>query len=203
MVIWNALEDLRRRENAQARLRRGEDAADLRRRRPARPRATGRSYEENMFLRRLRRGRGRSRLKPMNCPGHMLLFGSTLRSVPRPAAPLRRGLDAAPQRARRHAARPAARAARHPGRRAHLLHGRSRSRTRSSRALDYAAYLYELFGLEARFELSTRPDNKLGTDEEWDFTEGALQAALDRRGIAVRRSTRATVPSTARRSTCT
>jgi threonyl-tRNA synthetase len=49
--------------------------------------------------------------------------------------------------------------------------------------LDYASYLYELFGVEARFELSTRPDKKVGTDEEWDFTEGALQAALDRRGI--------------------
>ena len=43
MVIWNALEDLRRRENATARLPRGEDAADLRRRRSGRPRATGRS----------------------------------------------------------------------------------------------------------------------------------------------------------------
>jgi len=49
--------------------------------------------------------------------------------------------------------------------------------------LDFAAYLYDLFGMEARFELSTRPDNKLGTDEEWDFTEGALRNALDRRGI--------------------
>jgi threonyl-tRNA synthetase len=49
--------------------------------------------------------------------------------------------------------------------------------------LDFAAYLYDLFGLEARFELSTRPESKLGTDEEWDFTEGALQAALERRGI--------------------
>ena len=37
--------------------------------------------------------------------------------------------------------------------------------------------------MEARFELSTRPENKLGTDEEWDFTESALQAALERRGI--------------------
>jgi threonyl-tRNA synthetase len=37
--------------------------------------------------------------------------------------------------------------------------------------------------MEARFELSTRPDKKLGTDEEWDFTESALRAALDRRGI--------------------
>ena len=50
-------------------------------------------------------------------------------------------------------------------------------------ALDFASYLYDLFGMEARFELSTRPDNKLGTDEEWDFTEGALRSALDRRGI--------------------
>ena len=49
--------------------------------------------------------------------------------------------------------------------------------------LDFAAYLYDLFDMEARFELSTRPENKLGTDEEWDFTEGALRAALDRRGI--------------------
>src|SRR5213076_75733 len=49
--------------------------------------------------------------------------------------------------------------------------------------LDYASYLYDLFGMEARFELSTRPEKKLGTDEEWDFTEAALQSALERRGI--------------------
>jgi threonyl-tRNA synthetase len=49
--------------------------------------------------------------------------------------------------------------------------------------LDFAAYLYELFGMTARFELSTRPEDKLGTDEEWDFTEAALQAALERRNI--------------------
>ena len=49
--------------------------------------------------------------------------------------------------------------------------------------LDYVAYLYGLFGMEARFELSTRPENKLGTDEEWDFTEEALRGALERQGI--------------------
>ncbi len=49
--------------------------------------------------------------------------------------------------------------------------------------LDYASYLYDLFEMEARFELSTRPEKKLGTDEEWDFTEGALRAALEKRGI--------------------
>jgi len=50
--------------------------------------------------------------------------------------------------------------------------------------LDFAADLYDLFGMEARFELSTRPEKKLGSDEDWDFTEGALRAALERRGIA-------------------
>jgi threonyl-tRNA synthetase len=49
--------------------------------------------------------------------------------------------------------------------------------------LDYAAYLYDLFGMEARFELSTRPENKLGEDSEWDVTEGALASALKRQGI--------------------
>jgi threonyl-tRNA synthetase len=42
----------------------------------------------------------------------------------------------------------------------------------------YARYLYELFGMSASAELSTRPDNKLGTDEQWDMTEGALEEAL-------------------------
>jgi threonyl-tRNA synthetase len=49
--------------------------------------------------------------------------------------------------------------------------------------LDFASYLYDLFEMEARFELSTRPEKKVGTDEEWDFTEAALRSALDRRGI--------------------
>jgi threonyl-tRNA synthetase len=43
----------------------------------------------------------------------------------------------------------------------------------------YARYLYELFGMSASAELSTRPDNKLGTDEEWDRTEAALRSALE------------------------
>ena len=67
----------------------------------------------------------RTPLKPMNCPGHMLLFGQPAAELSRPAAPLRGVVDAAPQRARRHAARAAAGAAHHPGRRAHLLHARA------------------------------------------------------------------------------
>ena len=126
-------------------------------------------------------------LKPMNCPGHMLLFGSALRSLPRPAVPLRRV---------RRRSTATSRPARCTGSCA-CSTSRRTTRTSSARAeqiedeifgcLDYAAYLYDLFGMEARFELSTRPENKLGTDEEWDFTEGALRSALERRGHRVRR----------------
>jgi threonyl-tRNA synthetase len=43
--------------------------------------------------------------------------------------------------------------------------------------------LFGLFDLKARAEFSTRPENKLGTDEEWDFSEGELQAALERHSM--------------------
>lgn len=50
--------------------------------------------------------------------------------------------------------------------------------------LEFAFYLYALFGFSARVELSTRPENRIGTDEMWDRAEGALSGALQRRGLA-------------------
>jgi threonyl-tRNA synthetase len=49
--------------------------------------------------------------------------------------------------------------------------------------IDHAFYIYEIFGFEYKLELSTRPDNRLGTDEQWDLTEGALKGALDSKGL--------------------
>ena len=49
--------------------------------------------------------------------------------------------------------------------------------------LDFGFYLYDLFGFEPRAELSTRPDNRLGTDDVWDHAEGALAGAMKRRGL--------------------
>ena len=202
MVLWNVLEDLRRRENAEARLRRGEDAAHLRHRDLEDlgplgevPRRTCSScrYGEDRTL----------GLKPMNCPGHMLLFGSDAPQLPRAADALRRVVDAAPQRARRHAARPPARAARHAGRRAHLRARRSRSRTRSSAASTSPRTSTTCSGWRRASSSRRGPDNKLGTDEEWDFTEGALRGGARAARDRVHDRTRATARSTGRRSTCT
>ena len=41
-----------------------------------------------------------------------------------------------------------------------------------------------MFGFEPRLELSTRPEKRVGTDEMWDRAEGALEAALEGKGLA-------------------
>jgi threonyl-tRNA synthetase len=181
MVIFNLLEDLRRRENA----RRGYSEVKT----PliydkALWQTSGHwdKFRENMFLIPVDDEQVYG-MKPMNCPGHMLLFGSALRSYRE--LPIRYA-EAAPL---------------HRNELAGALHGLTRVRyvtqddahifcTREQidaeldGSLDYLKHLYGLFGIEPRAELSTRPDDKLGTDEEWDFTEGRLVQALDRNGVA-------------------
>jgi threonyl-tRNA synthetase len=182
MVIWNALEDLRRRENA----RRGyvevktpllydeqtyETSGHLQ------------NYEENIYwVQGHEAGEKRLALKPMNCPGHMLLFGSALRSYR--DLPFRYAESSTLHRDERTGTLLGLLRVRHITQDdAHIFCSADQIEDEVFACLDYASFLYDLFGMEARFELSTRPDKKLGTDEEWDFTEGALRAALDRREI--------------------
>ena len=138
-------------------------------------------FRENMFLIPVGEDHVYG-IKPMNCPGHMLLFGSKLRSYR--DLPMRYA-EGAPL---------------HRNELAGALHGLTRVRyvtqddahlfcTKDQIAaeldgcFDYLRYVNGLFGLEPRAELSTRPENKLGSDEEWDFTEGELRSALDRHGV--------------------
>ena len=180
MVLFNELEDLRRREN----LKRGYLEVKT-------PLIYDKSvwetsghwekFREQMFL--IPEGERTYGLKPMNCPGHVLVFGNRLRSYRE--LPLRLA-EAAPL---------------HRNEPTGTLHGLTRVRhvtqddshlfcTRDQieeevfGCLDYTAFLYGLFELEFQFELSTRPENRLGTDEEWDFTESALRSALERRGLS-------------------
>jgi threonyl-tRNA synthetase len=174
MVIWNVLEDIRRREN----LKRGYDEIRT-------PLIYDNDtwytsghfpkYENLMF--KLEVDERPWAIKAMNCPGAMLLFGSRPRSYRE--LPLRLA-EAAPL---------------HRDELSGTLHGLLRVRIVTqddahifctgeqiqdeiAEVVAYARYLYELFGLKASAELSTRPDNKLGTDEEWDMTEAALEEAL-------------------------
>jgi len=180
MVIWNALEDLRRRENA----KRGYVEVKTPLLYDVETWKTSGHWEkfkDEMFL--VPYGEDRTLgLKPMNCPGHMLLFGNALRSYR--DLPLRYAEASTLHRNERAGALHGLLRVQHVTQDdAHIFVTAEQIEEEIFAALDYAAYLYDLFGMEARFDLSTRPDNKLGTDEEWDFTEGALRSALERRGI--------------------
>src|SRR5690242_7798981 len=180
MIVFNTLEDLRRSENA----RRGYVEVKT-------PLIYDKSlwetsghwakFRENMFLIPMDEEHTFA-IKPMNCPGHMLLYGSDLRSyrdLPlsyAEAAPLHRNELAGALHGLtrvRHVTQDDA----------HIFCTRDQIPSELDDCIDYVQFVFGLFDLEARAEFSTRPDNKLGTDEEWDFSEGELQAALERHSM--------------------
>ena len=180
MAIFNALEDLRRRENS----RRGYHEVKT-------PLIYDKAlwvtsghwekFRENMFLIPIDDEHTYA-IKPMNCPGHMLLFGSQLRSYRE--LPLRFAEGAPLHRNELAGALHGLTRVRHVTQDdAHIFCSREQIDSELDQCLEYLRYLYGLFGIEPRAELSTRPENKLGADEEWDFTEGKLIEALDRHGI--------------------
>ena len=182
MVIWNELEDLRRREN----LRRGYVEVKTPILYDVDTFITSGHYEnyrENMFFVASKdENEKQYALKPMNCPGHMLLFGSALRSYRE--LPFRYAESSTLHRDELAGTLHGLLRVRHVTQDdAHIFCSADQIEEEIFGCLDYASFLYGLFGMEARFELSTRPDDKVGTDEEWDFTEGALRSALERRGI--------------------
>jgi len=184
LVLWNALEDLRRQENAKR------DYAEVKTPLMWDIELWKRSghwdkYGDNLFL--IPYGESQYGLKPMNCPGHMLLFNSRLRSYRElpvryaEAAVLHRdeptgsllGLTRARQFSQDDA---------------HVFCTEEHIQEEIDGMFDYLGFLYDAFGVRelAHAELSTRPDNRLGTDEEWDFTEGVLRTAIDRMGLRYR-----------------
>jgi threonyl-tRNA synthetase len=182
MVIWNALEDLRRRENR----RRGYLEVKTPLLYDVQTYVTSGHYDnyrENMFFTSSGEEGRQFALKPMNCPGHMLLFGSRARSYRE--LPMRFAESSTLHRDELGGTLHGLLRVKHITQDdAHIFCTREQIGDEIFGCLDFAASLYERFGVEARFELSTRPEKKLGTDEEWDFTEGALKAALEQRGLA-------------------
>jgi threonyl-tRNA synthetase len=181
MVIWNELEDLRRRENA----KRGYVEVKTPLLYDIETYITSghyENYEENMFF---VKGHGDEKplaLKPMNCPGHMLLFGSRRRSYRE--LPLRYAESSTLHRDERGGTLHGLLRVRHVTQDdAHVFVTEEQIQEEIHGMVEYARYLYDLFGLSARAELSTRPEKRLGTDEQWDRAEAALEAALKRHEI--------------------
>jgi threonyl-tRNA synthetase len=122
------------------------------------------------------------RVKPMNCPSHMEIYASRQRSY--------RDL---PQRY-------AEIASDYRNEKSGTLHGMLRVRGLTMddahifcrpdqvedeiySMLDLVDFIYGTFGLRYRLDFSTRPQKRIGSDENWDQAEDALRAAIERRGL--------------------
>ena len=136
-------------------------------------------YRENMFL--VESAGEPCGLKAMNCPGHMLLFASEVRSYR--DLPLRY----------------ADQGVLHRNEASGVLSGLTRVRQFSQddahcfitedqigaeveRLLRLVGRVYRDFGLDYAVELSTRPDDCLGSAATWDHAESQLQGAVEAAG---------------------
>ncbi|HEY7255925.1 MAG TPA: threonine--tRNA ligase [Solirubrobacterales bacterium] len=138
------------------------------------------NYRENMFF--TESGDRRYAIRPMNCPGACLVFGSERHSYRE--LPLRLAEFGKVSRAEREG----------------VLHGLLRARAFTQddahiyctpeqivdEVTDVCAAideLYERFGFDdVRVELSTRPEKSIGSAEEWEQAEAALHGALEAQG---------------------
>jgi threonyl-tRNA synthetase len=180
MVVWNVLEDLRRRENARRGYREIRTPqlydAEL-------WKISGHwdKFRDDMFSLEIE-GRDFG-LKPMNCPGHCLLFSQTPHSYR--DLPLRLAEAGNLHRNELSGVLHGLLRVRHFVQDdAHIFCTEEQVHDELVACLDYAFFLYDLLGITLRCELSTRPENRLGSDEEWDRAEAALDRALAARDLA-------------------
>jgi threonyl-tRNA synthetase len=137
-------------------------------------------YKENMFTVQVEnREMG---VKPMNCPGHAHLFAAgrhSYRDLPvrysepgllhrNEASGVLHGLLRA-----RHFAQDDA----------HIFCAEQQVQEEVAGCLEFAFATYRLFDFDVRLELSTRPEQRVGSDELWDRAELALTSALDSQGL--------------------
>ena len=121
-------------------------------------------------------------LKPMNCPGHCLMFGHKDRSYR--DLPIRfadfgvlhrnelSGTLGGLTRVRRFQQDDA-----------HIFCRHDQIEDEIAGCLDFLKHVYSIFGFEFSLVLSTRPEKYLGSLEQWEKAESQLSKALDEAGM--------------------
>lgn len=140
-------------------------------------------YHENMYFSEV--DETKFALKPMNCPGHMIIYKNELHSYRE--LPIR--LSEFGQ-VHRHelsgALNGMMRVRTFCQDDAHLFVRPDQIEEEISRVIALIDQIYEVFGFEYTIELSTRPEDSMGSEELWTQAEQALQNVLDSRGIKYR-----------------
>jgi threonyl-tRNA synthetase len=140
-------------------------------------------YKDNMYFTEV--DDTKFALKPMNCPGHMIIYKNSLHSYRE--LPIRISEFGQVHRHEMSGA----------------LNGMMRVRTfcqddahifvrpdqiedEISRVIALIDHIYQVFGFEYKIELSTRPEDFMGSEALWDQAEKSLQNVLDKRDIVYR-----------------
>lgn len=137
-------------------------------------------YQENMYFTTI--DEGDYAIKPMNCPGGMLVYKQNLHSYKE--LPIRMGELGLVHRHEMSG----------------VLHGLMRVRAFTQDdahifmlpeqiideikgVINLVDHFYSLFGFPYHVELSTRPENSMGSDKDWEIATDALIQALDEKGM--------------------
>jgi threonyl-tRNA synthetase len=117
-------------------------------------------------------------MKPMNCPGHCLMFGSAIRSYR--DLPIRYADFGVLHRNELSGALTGlTRVRRFQQDDGHIFCREDQITEEVLGALNFMKYVYDIFGMTYKLELSTRPKKALGEKELWDKAEASLEEAMN------------------------
>lgn len=137
-------------------------------------------YRENMFVTEYEDQQ--MAVKPMNCPAHCMLYKMAPHSYRE--LPLRVWEPGLLHRREPSGTLHGLLRVRHFAQDdSHIFCTEDQIQDEVKGVLQFAFDTYKIFGVEVRFELSTRPDDRIGSEETWDRSEAALKEALESLGI--------------------
>ncbi|TBL68218.1 threonine--tRNA ligase [Paenibacillus thalictri] len=140
-------------------------------------------YKDNMYFSEV--DDATFAMKPMNCPGHMLIFKNSLHSYRE--LPIRLAEFG---QVHRHefsgALNGMMRVRTFCQDDAHLFVRPDQIEDEIGNVIALIDHMYQVFGFEYTIELSTRPEDSMGSEELWQQAEASLQSVLDNRGIPYR-----------------
>ncbi len=133
-------------------------------------------YKENMYFTKI--DEGDYAVKPMNCPGGLLMYKRDLHSYRE--LPIRMGeLGLVHRHELSGALHGLMRVRCFTQDDAHIFMMPSQIKDEILGVIKMVDQFYSLFGFKYFVELSTRPENSMGSDEDWEAATNALKDALD------------------------
>ena len=137
-------------------------------------------YQENMYTTQI--DDATYAVKPMNCPGGMLVYQSEPRSYR--DLPLRMGeLGLVHRHEKSGALHGLMRVRCFTQDDAHIFMTADQITEEIKGVIRLIDEVYELFGFKYHIELSTRPEDSIGSEEEWELATGGLKKALEELGL--------------------